>query len=88
MNKYEILGIVGEGAYGVVYKAKNKESGEFGISKQITLSAYVIDLVAIKKFKESADEDQVVKKTTLREVKMLRTLKDQTVVKLIEAFKR
>ena len=25
MNKYEILGIVGEGAYGVVYKAKNKE---------------------------------------------------------------
>lgn len=31
MNKYEILGIVGEGAYGVVYKAQHKESGEFGI---------------------------------------------------------
>ena len=31
MNKYEIIGIVGEGAYGVVYKAKNKETGEFGI---------------------------------------------------------
>ena len=30
MNKYEILGIVGEGAYGIVYKAKNKETGEFG----------------------------------------------------------
>ena len=45
-------------------------------------------LTRIKKFKESADEDQIVKKTTLREVKMLRTLKDQTVVKLIEAFKR
>jgi serine/threonine protein kinase len=30
MNKYEILGIVGEGAYGIVYKAKNKESGEIG----------------------------------------------------------
>ena len=30
MNKYEIIGIVGEGAYGVVYKAKNKETGEFG----------------------------------------------------------
>jgi serine/threonine protein kinase len=30
MNKYEIIGIVGEGAYGIVYKAKNKESGEFG----------------------------------------------------------
>ena len=25
MNKYEIVGIVGEGAYGIVYKAKNKE---------------------------------------------------------------
>ena len=30
MNKYEIIGIVGEGAYGVVYKAKCKESGDFG----------------------------------------------------------
>jgi len=30
MNKYEILGIVGEGAYGFVYKAKNKESNTFG----------------------------------------------------------
>jgi serine/threonine protein kinase len=30
MNKYEILGIVGEGAYGVVYKAKNKETEEYG----------------------------------------------------------
>jgi hypothetical protein len=30
MNKYEIVGIVGEGAYGIVYKAKNKETGEIG----------------------------------------------------------
>lgn len=59
MNKYEIIGIVGEGAYGIVYKAKNKETG---------------DIVAIKKFKES-DEDEIVKKTTFREVKMLRMLK-------------
>jgi cyclin-dependent kinase-like len=44
--------------------------------------------VAIKKFKESAEEDQIVKKTTLREVKMLRLLKDKSIVKLIEAFKR
>ena len=27
MNKYEIIGIVGEGAYGIVYKAKNKATG-------------------------------------------------------------
>lgn len=30
MNKYEITGIVGEGAYGIVYKAKNKETGDIG----------------------------------------------------------
>jgi hypothetical protein len=45
-------------------------------------------LVAIKKFKESAEEDQIVKKTTKREVKMLSVLKDRSVVKMIEAFKR
>ena len=40
-NKYEVLGVVGEGAYGIVYKCKNKETGKF---------------VAIKKFKEVGDE--------------------------------
>ena len=40
-KKYEVIGIVGEGAYGIVYKCKNKETNEF---------------VAIKKFKESDDE--------------------------------
>jgi hypothetical protein len=28
MNKYEVLGVVGEGAYGVVLKCRNKETGE------------------------------------------------------------
>ena len=84
MNKYEIVGIVGEGAYGIVYKAKNKESGEFG--KQRTLTTIII--VAIKKFKENTDEDEIVKKTTMREVKMLRTLKHENIVVLKEAFKR
>lgn len=93
MNKYEILGIVGEGAYGIVYKAKNKDSGEFGKLKSILFRSVVINfycccIVAIKKFKESADEDPIVKKTTMREVKMLRSLKDSSIVKLIEAFKR
>ena len=45
-------------------------------------------VVAIKKFKESAEEDDIVKKTTKREVKMLSVLKDRSVVKMIEAFKR
>ena len=55
MNKYEVLGVVGEGAYGVVLKCRNKESAE---------------IVAIKKFKES-DDDEVLRKTTLREVRLL-----------------
>ena len=71
MNKYEILGIVGEGAYGIVYKAKVKETGQF---------------VAIKKFKESAEEDLIVKKTTQREVKMLNFLKDKSVINLDNCF--
>ena len=40
-KKYEVLGVVGEGAYGIVYKCKNKETGHY---------------VAIKKFKETEDE--------------------------------
>ncbi len=44
-------------------------------------------IVAIKKFKES-DEDEIVKKTTFREVKMLRMLKQENIVQLREAFKR
>ncbi|CAK4623631.1 hypothetical protein LEN26_019840, partial [Aphanomyces euteiches] len=72
MNKYEVLGIVGEGAYGVVLKCRNKENGE---------------IVAIKKFKESED-DEVVRKTTLREVKLLKMLKHENIVNLKEAFRR
>lgn len=81
MNKYDIIGIVGEGAYGIVYKAKCKETGEFG--KHLFLTP----AVGIKKFKES-DDDEIVKKTTLREVKMLRALKQDNIVRLIDCFKK
>ena len=43
--------------------------------------------VAIKKFKES-DDDEIVKKTTLREVKMLRSLKQENIVTLVDCFKK
>jgi cyclin-dependent kinase-like len=72
MNKYQVLGIINEGAYGIVYKAKNKETGEY---------------VAIKKFKET-DEDEVVKKTTMREIKVLRMMKHPNIVELHDAFSR
>jgi len=72
MNKYEVLGVVGEGAYGVVLQCRNKDTNE---------------IVAIKKFKESED-DEIVRKTTLREVKILRMLKHGNIVELREAFRR
>lgn len=43
--------------------------------------------MAIKKFKES-DDDEIAKKTIMREVKMLRMLKYPNIVLLKEAFKR
>lgn len=90
MNKYEIVGIVGEGAYGIVYKAKNKENGEHGKSQRplFHLTIFKSRAVAIKKFKESTDEDEIVKKTTNREIRMLKTLKHDNIVVLKEAFKR
>lgn len=41
----------------------------------------------MKKFKEFED-DEIVKKTSLREVKILRTLRHENIVQLIEAFRR
>jgi len=72
MNKYEILGISGEGAYGVVLKCRNRENNE---------------IVAIKKFKDN-DDDEIIKKNTQREVRMLRLLRHPNIVELKEAFKR
>mmetsp|Transcript_30757 Transcript_30757/g.100106 ORF Transcript_30757/g.100106 Transcript_30757/m.100106 type:complete len:770 (+) Transcript_30757:88-2397(+) len=72
MNKYEVLNVIGEGAYGVVLKCRNKETGE---------------IVAVKRFKES-DDDEIVRKTTLREVKVLRSLRQDNIVNLKEAFRR
>jgi len=43
--------------------------------------------VAIKKFKETED-NEIVRKNTQREVKMLRLLKHENIVDLKEAFKR
>lgn len=70
-NQYEVIGIVGEGAYGIVYKCKNKETNEF---------------VAIKKFKETQDE--IVKKTMARELRVLKILKNDNIVEYKGAFKR
>lgn len=56
MEKYENLGLVGEGSYGVVFKCKNINTG---------------NVVAIKKILDSED-DKLVKKIALREIRMLK----------------
>ncbi|EHB03075.1 Cyclin-dependent kinase-like 2 [Heterocephalus glaber] len=58
MEKYENLGLVGEGSYGMVMKCRDKESGR---------------IVAIKKFLES-DNDKMVKKIAMREIKLLKII--------------
>ncbi|KAJ0397618.1 hypothetical protein P43SY_003502 [Pythium insidiosum] len=57
--------------YGVVLKCRHKVTGQ---------------IVAIKKFKES-DEDEQVKKTALREIKILKQLKHENIVSLLEVFR-
>nr|XP_005987946.1 PREDICTED: cyclin-dependent kinase-like 1 isoform X2 [Latimeria chalumnae] len=72
MEKFEKLGKIGEGSYGVVFKCRNKETGQ---------------IVAIKKFVESED-DPVIRKIALREIRMLKQLKHMNLVNLLEVFRR
>eukprot|EP00913_Durusdinium_trenchii_P003435 g3181.t1 len=99
MNKYDVLGVVGEGAYGVVLKCKNKELPSSPVTAPTDVTGGrsggescagwkdTNEVVAIKKFKES-EEDEVVRKTTLREVKILRIMRHENIVQLKEAFRR
>uniref|UniRef100_A0A3B4ZY56 Cyclin-dependent kinase-like 2 n=1 Tax=Stegastes partitus TaxID=144197 RepID=A0A3B4ZY56_9TELE len=72
MERYESLGPVGEGSYGTVLKCRHRDSGR---------------LVAIKKFMDS-DDDKAVKKIALREIKLLRQLRHDNLVNLLEVWKR
>ncbi|KAL4714888.1 hypothetical protein ACJJTC_012560 [Scirpophaga incertulas] len=72
MDKYEQLAVVGEGSYGVVLKCKRRDNGQ---------------LVAIKKFLETED-DAGVRKMALREIRMLKNLRHDHLVNMIEVFRR
>jgi cyclin-dependent kinase-like len=72
MDKYERLGVLGEGSYGVVTKCRHKETGQ---------------IVAVKKFIESED-DKVVKKIAHREIRMLKQLRHENLISLLDVFHR
>ena len=64
LDKYKRLEKLGEGTYGVVYKAINQETGE---------------TVAIKKIRLEKEDDGVPS-TAIREISLLKNLKHPNVV--------
>lgn len=80
-----MLDQIGEGAYGVVLKCR---CNELNLGKTKTIHNHAEpNIVAMKQFKE-ADDNEIVKKTTMREVKVLKMLDHPNIVKLKEAFRK
>jgi serine/threonine protein kinase len=67
-ERYEKLEKIGEGTYGVVYKAKDKETGE---------------IVALKKVR-MGNEDEGVPSTALREIALLKEIQHPNTVGLLD----
>jgi cyclin-dependent kinase len=68
MDKYQKLEKIGEGTYGIVYKAKEKKTGE---------------LLALKKIRLEA-EDEGIPSTAIREISLLRQLQHPNIVRLYD----
>ncbi|KAF8628971.1 hypothetical protein AX15_003611 [Amanita polypyramis BW_CC] len=68
MDRYAKIEKVGEGTYGVVYKARDTGSGQ---------------VVALKKIRLEA-EDEGVPSTAIREISLLKELKDDNIVRLLD----
>eukprot|EP00455_Lapot_gusevi_P056186 TRINITY_DN9270_c0_g1_i1.p1 TRINITY_DN9270_c0_g1~~TRINITY_DN9270_c0_g1_i1.p1 ORF type:complete len:299 (-),score=74.15 TRINITY_DN9270_c0_g1_i1:265-1161(-) len=66
MDKYQKIEKIGEGTYGVVYKGRDKHTGEFVALKKIRLEA----------------EDEGVPSTAIREISLLKELRHPNVVGL------
>ncbi|PNH04758.1 Cyclin-dependent kinase-like 1, partial [Tetrabaena socialis] len=71
MQNYDFVATLGEGAYGAVWRCRDKRNGR---------------IVAIKAFKQ-AHEDKDVMRLATRELKMLKSVRHPNLVQLLEAFK-
>jgi len=69
-DKYQKVEKIGEGTYGVVYKARNRVSG---------------DLVALKKIRLEA-EDEGIPSTAIREISILKELQHPNIVRLLDVI--
>ncbi|KFP26702.1 Cyclin-dependent kinase 3, partial [Colius striatus] len=69
---FEKVEKIGEGTYGVVYKARNKHTGE---------------LVALKKIRLDAEREGVPS-TAIREISLLKELKHPNIVRLLDVIHR
>ena len=68
MERYQKLEKIGEGTYGVVYKAKDRVTGE---------------IIALKKIRLEA-EDEGIPSTAIREISLLKELQHPNIVRLYD----
>jgi cyclin-dependent kinase len=70
IDKYEKLDIIGEGTYGIVYKARDTESGNIYALKKIRLES----------------EDEGIPSTAIREIALLKELQHPNIVRLVNVL--
>jgi len=68
LDKYEKLQKIGEGTYGVIYKAQNQKTGQFIALKKIRLE----------------NEDEGTPSTAIREISILKEMTHPTIVSLLD----
>jgi len=70
LDRYEKQQKIGEGTYGVVYKAKNRETGQLTALKKIRLE----------------NEDEGIPSTAIREISILKEMIHPTIVSLLDVI--
>jgi cyclin-dependent kinase len=68
MERYQKMEKIGEGTYGIVYKAKDRVTGE---------------IIALKKIRLEA-EDEGIPSTAIREISLLKELQHPNIVRLYD----